>query len=217
MSTANLALALAVLSAVVSFDARAESVPIRAPQPHALRSQPSIVALAVDDFTRPYLRLINDQLRDVMLAAPRAPALFFESLDASRFGDGSHLDEVRAYFERKYSTRSIDLVIALGEDALEFLARDRSRPWPGASVLYLEAGSVRVDTRQALPQSRGILLEDHFSSALAVVKAILPNTAHVALVYGAAPIDQARWGGFADKVRTAGLGLQPIVLAGLSM
>jgi signal transduction histidine kinase len=178
--------------------------------------QPAILVLAVDDFRRPYLRLLIDEFTNAALSVPNPPALYFESLDAPRFQAADYFEGVRDWLRRKYLGRRINLVVALGEDAVDFLARKRGEPWADVPVLYGEVGSIRADTGKDLPLASGLLLEDHTHAALAAIKAVLPGTNRVALISGASTVERMRMGGFADKVRAANLGLEPIVVAGLS-
>jgi signal transduction histidine kinase len=177
-------------------------------------AQPGVLLLSIDDFTRPYVRLIFESFSQRVLAAPNAPAIYFESLDASRFSEPHYLEEVRAWLDRKYRDVRVDLVLPVGEEALAFLADRPGEPWPAARVLYLEVGHVTVDTRTALPQAGGIVLEDHFADALGVIRTILPETKQVALLSGASAVERGRYRFFADKVRAADL--EPIVMAGVS-
>jgi signal transduction histidine kinase len=177
--------------------------------------QQGVLFLGIDDFTRPYMRLLFEAFSDTVAAEQNAPAIYFESLDALRFERTQYLDGVREWLGRKYQETRIDLVVPISEDALAFLADARGEPWPAAQVLFLEATSVRVDTRTVLPQAGGILLDDHFVDMLGVMKTILPDTRHVALVYGSSEVELTRWRGFPDYVRKAGL--EPIDLASASL
>jgi len=179
--------------------------------------QHGILVLHVDDVTRPWTREITESFVSVFQAAPEPPAVYFETLDAARFwGGGGYLEALRGWLRRKYSGKRIDLVLTVGEDALAFLAQAGGEPWPDAQVLYAESAGVGVDTARTLPRAGGVILEDPFPPALATLKAVLPGTQRLVLVYGASSVDRGRMGGFADKVRAAGLGLEPIVWAGLS-
>ena len=147
-----------------------------APQQPRAATQRSILFLAIEDFTRPYVRLLFEGFSNELMSAPDAPAIYFESLDASRFEHEQYLEDLRAWLRRKYADTRIDLVVAMSEDAVGFLADAQGEPWPTAQVLFLEAGSVRIDTRITLPQAGGLLLEDHFADAVGVIKRILPET-----------------------------------------
>jgi signal transduction histidine kinase len=176
-------------------------------------AQKHILFLAVDDLTRPYLRLITDAFSETALADPVSPAVYFEALDATRFQKADYLDGLSRWYRQKYAETRIDLIVAIGEDAVAFLARQQ--PWPGAQVLYFDVGSIGAALTEALPRASGILLEDHFPAALGVIKRILPDTERVALVYGASAVERARFDGYPDRVRAAGLGLEPVVMIGV--
>jgi signal transduction histidine kinase len=178
-------------------------------------NQPSILFLAVDDFTRPYIRLMFEAFTDTVSAAQSAPAIYFESLDASRFQEPHYLDDLREWLRRKYSGRHIDLIMPIAEDALGFLADARGEPWPTAQVLYFESGNVRAELRRALPQAGGMELEDTYSTAMKVAKTVLPERTHMAVVYGASNVEIVRWRNFAEMVRKTGF--EPIELIGRTM
>jgi hypothetical protein len=144
--------------------------------------------------------------------APNAPAIYFESLDASRFAQPQYLEDLREWLRRKYRDTGIDLVVSVGEDALGFLADSHGEPWPDAQVLYFESGTISVDSR-TLPQAGGMLLEDPTSDVLGVVKTILPDRRRMALVYGASAVEIRRYRGLAEEVRSAGF--EPIELVGV--
>jgi signal transduction histidine kinase len=178
-------------------------------------SQKRILFLAVDDFAQPYLRLIIDAFHAVVVADPASPVLYLESLDATRFEKADYLDEVRDWYRRKYAGVRFDLIVASGEDAVGFLARDAGEPWPGTPVLYWDVGSISVDTSTMRPAPSGMLLEDYFPAVIGVMKHVLPDTKRIALVYGASAVERVRFGGFADKIRNTGLGLEAIDVVGV--
>jgi len=178
-------------------------------------AQPAILFLALEDFTRPYIRLLFEAFTDAASTAAKPPAIYFESLDASRFDESQYLENLREWLRRKYSRTRIDFVVAISEDALGFLAVSHGEPWPDAQVMYLESGSVRADILDRIPRAGGLLLEDNFPAALEVVKAMLPDTTHVALAYGASAVEVTRWRDFPGKVREAGL--EPLEIVGATM
>jgi len=173
--------------------------------------QPGILLLSPDDFTRPYVRLLFESFSDTVSNAANPPAVFFESLDALRFEDRRYIHDFREWLRRKYNGKRIDFIVPISDDTLNFLAEAKGEPFPDARVMFLEAGFIRVDTKRTLPQTGGLLLEDHFDAAVGVIKTILPATKHVGLVFGSSAIEHSRFGGFADKVRKTGL--EPIEIA----
>jgi hypothetical protein len=65
-------------------------------------AQSSILFLAIDDFTRPYMRLIFEAFTDAVSTAAKPPAIYFESIDASRFGEPRYLENLLDWLSRKY-------------------------------------------------------------------------------------------------------------------
>lgn len=181
----------------------------------ALADQKRILFLAVDDFTQPYVRSIVDGFNEGLLADAGSPILYLESLDASRFESADYLGRVRDWYRTKYADTHFDLIVAIGEDAVDFLVKGSREPWPDTPVLYFDVGGIRADLRAALPDASGMLLDDHFPDAIRVMKQVLPETRRVALVYGASAIERVRFEGFAARVRATGLGLEPIELIGV--
>ena len=116
---------------------------------------------------------------------------------------------------RNYDGRRVDLVVAAGQEAVEFLAS--GNPWPGAPVLYSDVGPLASDLSRSLPAAEELIFQDHFRAALGVIKKILPDTERVGLIYAASPGEHSRYQGFAGRVRDAGLGLEPVELNGLVM
>ena len=109
----------------------------------------------------------------------------------------------------------MDLVVASGQEAVEFLAG--GDPWPGVPVLYADVSALTIDVSQALPGATGLVFEDHFRAALAVIKSLFPDTERVGLIHGASTGERSRFLGFAEQVRAAGLGLEPVDFSGLAM
>jgi signal transduction histidine kinase len=176
--------------------------------------QPAILLLAVEDPTQPAVRRLTDGFRDAVLADPNPPGLYIEFLDTTRFVDPEYIEGFRRWLRDKYRNRPVDLVVAIGENALYFLADERGDPWRDVPVLFLEAGELTYDIHARLPHVTGVLLENHFQAQLAVIKRVLPDTERVVLIYGASEVERMRFGGFAEDVRTANLGLEPIEWAG---
>src|SRR5262249_38581015 len=181
------------------------------PQPGA-DDRRAILVFIGDDFSRPWVQGMIDGFRTAVLSQPDPPVLYVETLDALRFGDQAYIEEFRDWLRLKDRERKIDLIVPLGEEGLDFLARRSGDPWPGVPVLYADVGAVSVDTRRDLPQAIGMSFEDSFPASLGIIKQILPGTRRVALVMGASELEWKRFGGFADKVRLANLGLEPMPL-----
>src|SRR5262245_49390015 len=115
----------------VSAGGFANQAPEPGEAPGLASRQKRILFLAIDDFTQPYLRLIVEAFHETVLADSSSPVLYLESLDASRFQKPDYLDGLRDWYRRKYAATRFDLIVAIGEGAVEFLAGSDGGPWPG--------------------------------------------------------------------------------------
>jgi signal transduction histidine kinase len=161
------------------------------------------------------MRLMFEAFTAALASSSNPPAIYFESLDITRFEQKPYLDDFRGWLSRKYKDTRIDLIVPVSEDALGFLADVHDEPWSSAHVLFLEAVSVRPDILKAVPRAGGVLLEDHMFDVLNVIRAVLPETKYVALVYGATALEATRWRDYSEKV--VAVGLEPIEIIGLSI
>jgi signal transduction histidine kinase len=185
--------------------------------PGERRGGPAVLMFAVYDANRPWVPIITQGFLDVVNAAPEPPTVYVEYLDTVRFGEPAYADEFRAWLRRKYRQTRLDLVVVRGQESVEFLAQPGGNPWPGVPVLWGELGGLTIDISASLPEATGVILESHRQRALQTIKTVLPDTQHLALVYGGNAVERARYSGFGSLVREANLGLEPIDLGGLTM
>jgi signal transduction histidine kinase len=215
MSARCLPLALAAAVLMVSIPHAHGRQGVIAPPDRTGHPQRSVLFIAPDDFTQPYVRLLFEAFSSTVQQGPDIPVLFFEPVDSIRFQDPQYLQSVREWLRQKYRDRRIDLIVPIGQQMLAFLADGQGEPWPAAQVLFLESGSVTPEIFDRMPDAGGVLLEDHFAAAMAVIRTILPETKRVALVYGASAVERDRFGGFAGKVRA--VNLEPVEIVGASV
>jgi signal transduction histidine kinase len=181
------------------------------------QGKPGILVLSVDDVSANYLRLLMEGFLRVTRSQPSPPEVYFESLDALRFEGPLYLESVRNWLTVKYAGRDIELIVAVTEGALEFLAAESGAPWPDVPVLYVNLAVEAPDALEKLPFAGGILLEDIFIPSLTVAKKVLPQSRQVVLAYGGSEVARARNARSADLVRAANLDLEPIVWADLPL
>jgi signal transduction histidine kinase len=183
----------------------------------ARAAQPAILLLITDNPGHSALRAIEDGFSQRVRQTPDSPALFTEYLDAARFADPEYPERLRRWFRSKYADRRIDLIAAAGQEAVEFLARERGEPWPNLPIMYLELGALTIDVSERLTDVTGVLLEDSFQAALRTAKQLFPDTERIGLLYGGSDVERARYGPLVARVGTFGLGVDGVDFGGLSM
>jgi signal transduction histidine kinase len=190
---------------------------IQEPRPGLKTEQPAALILSGEDLTRPWVRGIVSGIRDAILEKRPDVTVYQEFLDSPRFENADYIHGIRDWLRKKYYARRLDLLVVIGQDAVDFLSRGRGEPWPGVPVVYADIGALTIDISQTLPGATGVVFEDTLRPALGVIKTILPGTKRVALIYGASPLEQSRFSGWAARVREIDPNLEAMDLGGLTM
>ncbi len=109
-----------------------------------------------------------------------------EYLDPPMFSSPTYLDAYCNYLDLKYQSR-VDLVIAVGRFAIEFLAVNRAVLLPSTPVVFYDI----EPPRRRMPNSTGLVNELHFKRSLDLAVALQPDLKHVYVVSGAGVSDRA--------------------------
>lgn len=188
----------------------------RAETPAASVEGASVLVLFSEDASQPATQAFEGGLQDsIGIAGAAAPVLYFEYLDAARFEDRRYRDALRRFIRDKYSDRTIDLVVPVGQSAIEFLAEAHADHWLDAPALFVATHQMTIDGADTLPGAAGIEFRFDFAAALPPAIALLPGTQYVALISGDSALERARVDGAAATIREAGL--EPIELTGLTL
>jgi signal transduction histidine kinase len=109
-----------------------------------------------------------------------------EFIDVQSFADPDYRIAYRDFLRQRYKGQRIDLIIAVSDPALEFMATYRETLFPGTPLVFYLL--TPPDTR--LANSTGLVNEIHFTPSLDLAAALQPDLKHVYVVSGAAPTDQ---------------------------
>ncbi len=182
----------------------------------ALSTPPaSVLILFAEDPSQPATQALEDGLElSVAKAGARAPILYFEYLDAARFEHAEYRTGLHRFLSDKYRDRTIDLIVPIGQSAIEFLATAGQETWAGVPTLFAATHAMTIDAPALLPDAAGIDFRFDFAEALPAVLALVPGTMHVALVAGTSALERARTVGSAEAVRRANL--DPIIVSELT-
>src|SRR5262245_17424962 len=138
---------------------------------------------------------------------------FYERLDVYYYGlDSSYESEFEDYLLRKYHDRPIDLLLVGGIEAAVFAARLQARLAGNPPIVF--QGS--FDERP-VPKSAGVNLEFSLKGSLDLALRVHPETRHVFIVSGAAPVDQWYEDLFKSQAPVAPPGVDFTYLRGLSV
>src|SRR5262245_9354327 len=126
--TLTAAITLACLTTLAS---HAQSGPASPPAASSAERPWVIVTLNGANSMTPSNLALDSAMQTALNEPGRHPVeTFNESLDALRFPQAQIENETLALLAKKYATRRIDGVVAIGTAALEFAERHRNRLWP---------------------------------------------------------------------------------------
>jgi signal transduction histidine kinase len=110
-----------------------------------------------------------------------------EFIDVARYPEAAYRRAFADLLRVKYQGRRFDLLIGLGDVAVEFVARNRARLFRDTPLVFLTNN--RATRRE--PNSTGLILERNFAATLPLIERLQPDVTHVFVVSGAGAADRA--------------------------
>jgi signal transduction histidine kinase len=168
--------------------ARGAQAPSRVdPETGVPERERTVLLLDGGDAGWPGTQVLMEGMRSVLQASPGAPtALFLEHLDLFRIRTPGYRREVASWLARKYRGNRIDLIIALGEPALEAGVALRVLARADAPVLFLtDTESWR--RRDHAPGVIPAFIDFDVERTVALARALFPETRRIALVTSLRP------------------------------
>jgi signal transduction histidine kinase len=111
---------------------------------------------------------------------PEGLDYYSEFLDQARFSQNDYQVAFRNFLESKYRGHRFDLVIAMGENPLNFLVRYRDSLFSGTPLLYFSDGPT-----PQYPNTTGVIGTADLSGTVTLATQLQPETEHVFVVSGA--------------------------------
>jgi C4-dicarboxylate-specific signal transduction histidine kinase len=130
-------------------------------------------------------------LREAFAKAEPRVELFAEFLDMSNFGGRAYSGTVATYLTEKYASRPPDVIVAAGDDALEFLLRHRGRLLPGTPIVYMGVSPSELGRMPARPVGViGVPVEYDFSGTIEQALRLHAQARRLVIVTGASGQDR---------------------------
>jgi signal transduction histidine kinase len=111
---------------------------------------------------------------------------YSEYIDSPRFSERRYQKAFHDFLRLKFEAQHIDLIIAVGSLAFEFLAHNRDTLFPSVPVVFYVLEPQRV----RMTNATGLLNELHFNRSLDLAMALQPDLEHVYVVSGAGAADR---------------------------
>ena len=130
--------------------------------------------------------------------ADRPALLFYEFLDAPRFGGKAYDELVASYLRGKYASRPPRVIVAVSGEALGFLLRHRPELFPGVPVVHTGIDQSVLAAMGPLPADVvGAPTDYDFAPTLALALGFHPRARRLVIVTGASEPDR----GFEARLR----------------
>lgn len=113
---------------------------------------------------------------------PNRVEVFTEFLDADRFPGPEHAARMAALFREKCATIRIDLTIALGPQALDFLIQHCASPFPGAPLTFAGVSEASLARRSLPGNTTGIVSRFDPVQTLELALRLQPDAQNLAVV-----------------------------------
>jgi PAS domain S-box-containing protein len=158
-------------------------------------------------------------------AAPDIPAskiaseviVYDEFLDLDRFPEAAHRSRMAAFLREKYAKVPIDIVIAAGSRALDFMLDHRAELFKGASLTFVAAGAGAPAERHPPPDVVGIVMHTYLAPTVDLALRLQPNARQLVVVSGASYQDRVWEATARRELRAYQDRLKPVFLSALPM
>ncbi len=144
-----------------------------------------------------------------------AVALYVEGFDADRFPDLEAETPTASYLRSKYSGRGIDALVAVGPQALTFLARNGAELFPGVPTVFAGVSEASV-ARANLPDSTGVITAFSVTETVDLALRLQPESKKLVVITGTSALDTT-WYGTAREQLAGSSRLEVDHLAGLPL
>ena len=175
-----------------------------------------VLMLFSNDSLLPAGDVISSSFRKSLEAeSPDRVEIFTEFLDADRFPGPAHETRMESLLRDKYASMPIDLRIAIGPQALDFLIQRGASLFPGTPSIFAGVSETRLKQRSLPPNITGVVSRFDPVQTLELALRLQPDARQVVVVTGASAFDRS-WDALArDRLRPYADRLQITYLSGL--
>jgi signal transduction histidine kinase len=162
--------------------------------------------------------IVGSALRETLLSkTPSGLVDYDEFLDLDRFPGPEHMTRMADFLRGKYATTPIDVVIAAGGRALDFMLDHRGDLFPGASLTFVAAGAEELAARHLPPDVVGIPMHTYLTPTVDLAMRLQPEARQLVVVTGASDEDRAWEATARRELRPYQERLHPAYLSALPM
>jgi hypothetical protein len=149
--------------------------------------------------------VFEESLRGALASAPSGPVeVYSESLDVARFSSPVDRQTQVDFLRRRYANKNLDLVITVGEPALEVVAKQNGQIFPATPILASGASTIA----SLPPTITSVIPRVQMGATFELALRLHPRTRRVVVVAGTSPYDRIYAAQARRELRTLAPGLE---------
>ena len=125
--------------------------------------------------------------------APQPIEFYTEYLDLMRFADARHRQQSVDYFRVKYASPRIDLIVAVGSLAFDFILEHGDTVFPGISIVFTSVNASHIAQIALNKNITGVAVKRDVRRTLDLLLSIHPDTQQIVVPVGSSPTEET-WG-----------------------
>ena len=150
-----------------------------------------VLILTGYDPNHPAITTINQTITTTMKRdSPDRVEFFYEFQENFRIPNSKYENEMVSYLKRKYEGEHIELILALGAPAIEFLLNHESQLFTGVPKVFYFHDESEATAKSLWPRVTGVWARLEFSKTLDIALAAKPDTKNVVIVSGTSKQDR---------------------------
>ena len=130
----------------------------------------------------PWTISMNQGIHDGFKEAPETIEFWTEYIDTKRNLDPRYFDELHSLFRTKYGQRDIDLIIAVDNEAFDFVMEDRSQLFPDTPLVFVGYIGYTPDLLNKHQLITGVVQENSFEETIELALKLHPETETIAFI-----------------------------------
>jgi PAS domain S-box-containing protein len=135
--------------------------------------------------------VIDTALRDGLgLETDNPPTYLSEFLDVSRFGSSAYDKLLSDFFRSKYAGQHIDVIVAAGSLALQFLRRHQADVFTGIPVVFCGVSREFFESQTLQPNFVGVPIAVEPLPTFELALRLQPGAREIVIVTGASEVDR---------------------------
>src|SRR5512139_4098049 len=140
----------------------------------------AILIVDESDSNSPFVHRFREQVHSTLDAeSAKNYIIYRESLDFGHFNGADYETTVRTFVKNKYEAKPINIIVAIGSEALRFVSSLRATLWPSASIVFVTFDNAPP----TIPSNAtGVIASRRFQDLVKAAQYVVPKVAQIVLV-----------------------------------